>query len=34
VPVEQLVPSRRLTPAAAGKQASFGVRTHADSDSI
>ena len=34
MPVEQLVPGPRLTTAAARKQVSFGVGTHADSDSI
>ena len=32
--VEQLVPGPRFTTAAAGKQVSFSVGTHADSDSI
>ena len=34
MPVEQLVPGLRFTPAAARKQLSFSVGTHADSDSI
>jgi hypothetical protein len=34
VPVEQFVPGPRLTPAAARKQVSFSVGTHAESDCI